>query len=266
MKALRIGVSRGGLTLLGTRGWLRPQTDVLADLRIAADGTAEFAALANHLDGAIRDAQCSRLPTSVVIANDLVRYFMVTPPRNATGLQDCKVAAAMRFHSLYGEPPNAWRLAADWHVEKPFLACALPRMLLDEIRRVTDVHRLTLVEVIPQFVAAWNAWSGSLKPDAWFGVVDDKTLTLGATANGYLISVRTAPVLEGGRHDGAWLAQHVAREALRLSLDTPSRLQLCGDMRGHWATQSAGPLVCEPLGAQDGCAPGIALASTGARW
>lgn len=269
LTALRIGVSRCGLALVGMRGRLRPQTDILADLRIDSGTGAEFGELGNRLDAAIRDAHCSRLPTTVVIANAFARFFMVTPPHNTAGLQDCRAAAAMRFHALFGEPADAWQLAADWRFDKPFLACALPHMLTDAICRVAETHRLTLLEVAPHFVAAWNAWSNSLKPDAWFGVFHEDMLTLGATAHGHLVSVRPASVPIGECNGFEWLGQHLAREALRLNLDAPSQIQLCGDVPERWTNPSAGSLVCERLGSalpgssRSANASSIALALTG---
>ena len=269
LTALRIGVSRRGLALAGMRGRLRPQTDILADLRIDSGTGAEFGELGNRLDAAIRDAHCSRLPATVVIANELARFFMVTPPHNAAGLQDGRAAAAMRFHALFGEPADAWQLAADWCFDKPFLACALPRILTEAICRVAETHRLTLLEVAPHFVAAWNAWSTRLKPDAWFGVAHGDMLTLGATAHGHLVSVRSTS-FPAGEHNGLeWLGQHLAREALRLNLDAPSRIQLCGDVPERWTNPSAGPLVCERLGSappgsgRNANASSIVLALTG---
>lgn len=247
--ALRIGISRRSLALLGIRGRLRPHTDILADL-LFDSGTGEaFDDIENRLDGALRHAQAVRLPATVVVADDLVRFFMVMPPHNATGLQDCKAAAAMRFSALYGEPAGAWRLAADWNVDKPFLACALPGKLLDAILRVADTHRLTLVEVVPHFVATWNTWSTALKPGAWFCILHDDTLTLGATAHGQLVSVRTSALPAYEQHGFAWLEQHVAREALRLGIDAPSLIQLCGNASEYWAAPTEGRLACERLGA-----------------
>lgn len=268
--ALRIGISSRGLALLGIRGRLRPQTDILADLHFAPSGDA-FGDIENRLDSVLRDAKAARLPATVVIADDLTRFFMVTPPHNATGLQDCKAAAGMRFHALYGEPADAWRLAADWNVDKPFLACALPGRLLDAVLHVAGTHRLVLVEVVPQFVAAWNAWSADLKPDAWFGVLHEDSLTLGAIAQAQLVSVRNAALPPTGQHGLAWLGQHVAREALRLGTGAPARIQLCGNVDACWTTPAAGPLVGERLGAVSSgngavaYTANVALALTGAR-
>jgi hypothetical protein len=52
--------------------------------------------------------------------------------------------------------------------------------------------------------------------------------------------VRAVAVPAGA--DGAWLATHVTREALRLDVPAPGRLQLCGDAPANWQTQ--GKLAC----------------------
>lgn len=265
LAAIRIGISSRGLAVLGIRGRLPPQADILADLQFSPSGDLS-ADIGDRLDGVLRDAQAARLPATVVVADDLARFFMVTPPHNATGLQDCKAAAGMRFNALYGEPADSWRLAADWNVDKPFLACALPGRLLDAVFRVAGIHRLVLVEVVPHFVAAWNTCSPAVKPDAWFGVLHDDMLTLGATAQGGLVSVRTTALPADGEHGPGWLGRYVAREALRLGLDAPARVQLYGDVGEQWTAPEAGPLACERLGAVVGAhVPGVALAFAGGR-
>jgi hypothetical protein len=51
--------------------------------------------------------------------------------------------------------------------------------------------------------------------------------------------VRTAPIPEGA--DREWLEGHIAREALRVGLGRPERLQVCGPAPAGWAS-SAGRL------------------------
>lgn len=249
LTALRIGISRGGLALLGIRSRLRRDTAMLSELSFAAGINDAFDEIGSRLDEALRDAQAARLPATVVIADDLARFFMVTPPPNAAGMRDYEAAAGMRFKALYGESPSAWNMAADWNAGKPFLACALPRTLLDAILRAANTHRLTLIEVVPHFVAAWNTWSSALKPDAWFGVLHDDTLNLGAIADEHMMAVKTTRLPTHDQHGLAWLERHIAREALLLGIDAPSRIQLCGSADERWTTPASGPLACEWLGA-----------------
>ena len=51
--------------------------------------------------------------------------------------------------------------------------------------------------------------------------------------------MRTAVIPPGADRD--WLESHVAREALRVGVGRPERLQLCGAAPGSWAS-SAGRL------------------------
>lgn len=258
LTALRVGISRRGLALLGIRGRFRPHTEILAELPFAADE------LGSRLDEALRNAQAVRLPTTVVIADDLARFFIVTPPHNATGLQDYKAAAGMRFKALYGESSDAWNMTADWNTGRPFLACALPCALLDAIIRVAATHRLTLVEVVPHFAAAWNTWCSALKPDAWFGVLHEDMLNLAAIADGRMVSVKTTMLPSREQHGLAWLERHVRREALLLGIAAPSRIQLCGNADERWMTSATEPLACEWLGVVPNVYTGnAALALTG---
>jgi hypothetical protein len=64
-------------------------------------------------------------------------------------------------------------------------------------------------------------------------------LSVAAFDGDLLAAVRTAPIPEGSDRD--WLEGHVAREALRVGLSRPERLQLCGPAPKGWAS-SAGRL------------------------
>ena len=41
-----------------------------------------------------------------------------------------EAAAGLRFQSLYGEAPSAWKISADWNATEPFFAAAMSRALL----------------------------------------------------------------------------------------------------------------------------------------
>ena len=98
--SLRIGVSKIGVTLLRTNGWRQPRALVLADMSVEERLLASSDSLVEQLRNLLNEAKCSRLCATIILADDWVRYFTVTPARNTTRLQDCKASAEMRFHAL----------------------------------------------------------------------------------------------------------------------------------------------------------------------
>lgn len=245
--SLRIGVSRTGITLLKTSGWVRRRTALLSDHVELKDNRLSTERLAAQLDTALTESGCGNLTATVILTDDWARLFMVTPPKNANRLHDCRAAAEMRFQTLYGEPLTAWKLEADWDAEHPFLACALPKALLDSMHRVATNHGLTLIGLMPQFIAAWNRWRRSLKTNAWFGVVHQEVLTLGAIDRSGVRAVRVTPITADSWQDKLWLEEHVTREALRLNLPMPEQIQVSGALPVHWITQTMGSLICTRL-------------------
>ncbi|MDL2356070.1 MAG: hypothetical protein QFF03_12505 [Pseudomonadota bacterium] len=223
-QSLRLGVGAGAVALVQARRWGG------APLALLAEHPYEGSAgLAQALDAVLEPAYAG-WPLTIVLADDLVRLWQVTPPPQASRLADLEAAAALRFQLLYGEPAAGWTLRAGWDLDRPFLAAALPRALQASIEQGARRHRL--VETVPQFVVNFNRWCGALKPGAWYGQLHDRVLTLGAIDAGALVAVRAQALPDGA--DAAWLAQHLAREALRLNLAVPERLQLCGSVPPGW--------------------------------
>lgn len=242
-KALRLGVAHRGVALVKTSRWGGAPAMLLAEHALDpgaldhVDGVR--AALAAVLDGAGH----AGWPLTIVLADDLVRLWQVTPPDNTTRLADLEAAAALRFQLLYGEPAASWMLSAGWDPVRPFLASALPRALLGALTHGAALYNLKAVEIVPQFVAVLNRFAGALRPGAWFGVMHDDVLTLGAGDGHAIAAVRAAAVPNGA--DAAWLAAHLTREALRLNLPAPQRLQLWGSVPPVWRKEGG----CIELGA-----------------
>jgi hypothetical protein len=176
-------------------------------------------------------------PVHIVLADELVRMWQVTPPRQAARLADIEAAAALRFFALYGEPASGWSLTGDWDSRAPFFAAAIPKPLLAMLEQVTREYGMAVVAVQPHFVAAWNRWRRAVKPGAWFAQVHDSLLALGVADGGRLRTMRSVPLPDGADH--AWLTQVVRREALLAGSEAPELVQLCGD---------APPALAKPSG------------------
>lgn len=218
---LHLGLSRGGLSLVHRPdGWRRKATKLL-DLPGDVAGDVSSADLPARLAPALGGGRFAGLPLAVALGDECVRLFMVPPPRNAVSLQDVRAAAAMRFNTLYGDDPAAWKIECAVASDRPFLACAIPAVLASSVQAAARDHRLRLVSLAPTFVLAWNRLYRRLGT-AWLGVVQGGHITLGCTSGGDLIAVHRAPLA------GARLRELVRTVALRYGLDEPSELKLFG--------------------------------------
>ena len=230
-QSLRLGVAADGLALLRVSVWPRAKVEPLA-LQPVEAGAPD--ALAAGLRALLAGADVRGWPLTVVLADELVRLWQVPPPPGATRLGDLQAAAALRHQHLFGAPPLEWRVSADWDAAHPFLAAAAPEALLALLELLAREHRVHLVEVAPQFVMAMNAWRRARRPGAWFGLVHGGVLSIAAYEGSSLVAVRTALIPPAADRD--WLEAHVAREALRVGVGRPERLQLCGEAPASWGS------------------------------
>jgi hypothetical protein len=242
-QALRLGVARGGVALVQTSRWGGTPVSLLAEAPLAPGALDTPAGIQDALAAVLDSA--AGWPLAIVLADELVRMWQVTPPQLSTRLADLEAAAALRFQLLYGESAANWEVRAGWDPVQPFLASAMPRALLGALAQGAAAHQATVVEIVPQFVAVLNRWRGALKPGAWFGLVHDNVLTLGARDGDAIAAVRAAALPDGA--GAGWLAGHLAREALRLNLPAPERVQLWGSVPSEWMASDA--IACSRLGA-----------------
>jgi hypothetical protein len=239
---LRLGLAPDGAALVQTGWWRRGNAALLAEQRF---GEAGIDGLAQQLRQLFRQAPAGR-PLTAVLSDELVRMWQVTPPTRASRMADLEAAAAMRFQALFGAPASGWKIAADWDVARPFLAAAVPLALLAELGEAARERRLHLVEIVPQFVAAMNQWRKLRRPGAWFGVMHAGVLTIAAYEAATLVAVRATTVPAGAGRE--WLDSLVAREALRVGLERPQRLQVCGQAPAAWSDNAGSPnFVCSLL-------------------
>jgi hypothetical protein len=263
-KSLRLGLGTDAIALVDARRWRRAPVEVLAEASLGSSGLDHLAVALRAL---LADADVAGRALTVIVSDELARLWQVAPPEGSARMADLEGAAALRFQALYGAAPVGWRIGADWSVKRPFLAAGLPAALLALLEEVAQEQKLRLVEVTPQFVAAFNGVRAKIAGDAWFGVLQAGVLTLGVQAvAGHLGAVRAMAVPAGA--DGDWLARHVAREALRLDVPAPTRLQLCGDAPSNWQKPGNGGLTCTLFDAGrsgEGWSAPVRLACSGSR-
>jgi hypothetical protein len=254
-EGVRLGVAANAVALVKTSRWGGPATPIGAQ---AYEGA-----------GGLRDALAALLgpgyagwPLTVVLADELARMWQVTPPPQCTRLADLEAAAALRFQRLYGESAADWVVRAGWDAGRPFLAAAMPRALLGALEAGAGFHQMKLVEIAPQFVTLLNLCRGALVPGAWFGTLHDNVLTLGAldpADAGGVVAVRAQALPDSA--GAGWLAEHLAREALRLNLAAPDRLQLWGALPPAWI--GAGAVTSLGAFGAAGWTPAAVLAASG---
>lgn len=245
-QALRLGIGADSLALVQTRRW-GGQASVLAEQPIVDGKLAEAmrAVLADY----------AGWPLTIVLADDLLRLWPVTPPQDAARLADLEAAAALRFQTLFGDSAAGWVVRAAWDAAKPFLAAAMPRSLAGAIEQGAAAQ--SVVEIVPQFIAVYNRHHRALKADAWFAVLEANVLHIAVFAGQQLLALRAAAVPPAA--DAAWLRQHLQREALRLNTSVPDKLQLWGALPESWAA------ACAPLGNAPALSPAARLACSGVR-
>ena len=261
---LRLGVAAGSVSLWRSSRWRTPAWTLLREVAYVPDTGlhGNFAALGQVLEQVLEAGQYARWPLSVVLDDALARLWQVDMPQGAARLADIEAAAALRFQSLYGDPPGLWRSSSAWDARVPFF-CAVPRALLAQLARLALDRKLALIFITPQFARHWNRWHGALKPGAWFGQLQESTLTLGMRHEGRLLAVRALPVPPDAG-DG-WLVQTLAREALLQGVPAPALLQLCGAPPASWLTPSK-EFICQVFSAPDGdstLSPAARLAHSG---
>jgi hypothetical protein len=228
----RVGASRTSAAVVE-----RPLGVPDEDLPDAVAPDARAAQIAAALD----EAGGNGLPVYVTLGDDLVRYFIVTPPANGARMQDLRAAAAVRFQTLYGDAAAAWQLAADWQAVEPFLACAVSREVSAALQQAVTPGGGCLVSVTPGFVSAWNRSRRELGANAWLATLGDRALTLGLVANTprpRLASVRTL-VLPEPAPPLAWLRERIARAALLDYVTAPDVLHIHGPQIGGWQPGAA---------------------------
>ena len=249
---LCIGLSRAGIALLHRQGRFRPRSVLLDDCRFAPGEAVQEAQIASALDRLLTASACQGMPTRVVLADQMVRHWMVTPPKNAAHILDCQAAAEARFQTLFGEPMADWAMAADWQARTPFMSSALPKKILSALQAVCADHRLLLVEVVPEFVANFNRCVSELAAGHWFGLVQDRVLTLAVMNVERLSDLRSIALPPQALAEPDWLRLSVEREATRLMRTMPVGVQLCGDVPPAWlqsggAAGATGTWTCSQL-------------------
>ncbi|MFZ4650797.1 MAG: hypothetical protein ACOYLV_08800 [Rubrivivax sp.] len=229
---MHIGLTPSCVAVVKSAGW--PRRAIQDEGTHAWDTGSSPSALqvGEALHSLLASMRCRGLRAEVVLSDDLVRHWMVTPPVNARSVDACRLAAQARFAALYGEGTDGWRWGADWRVDRPFLASALPLEWLVMLQRVCSVHGVHLLSVSPELVSVWNRWRRHLCAGEWLASACGGRVTLAALDSGGLRQVGRVFLPPGAAAvadaTDPGLQRAVEREAFRWMLDMPRRLRWWG--------------------------------------
>src|SRR4051812_13613135 len=90
--SLSIGVSRESLTAVRLSRWRGAPVTVVGERALQAGEVDDPVQLGAALRALLAGQDCAHLPLSVVLADDLVRLWQVTPPQGATRVADIDAA------------------------------------------------------------------------------------------------------------------------------------------------------------------------------
>lgn len=160
------------------------------------------------------------------------RYFMVTPPTNASAIRDITFAAANRFEALYDETPADWAIEGDWKATRPFLACAMYRPLLTALQQ-------TSVSGVAHVVPATMHYSRRLgrkhrTGHRWLIAAGAEQSVVLVFENGAVADVHQLTITPGLWSEKYALPDLLDQECLRLNRTMPSDVVLCGDVPSDW--------------------------------
>lgn len=194
-----------------------------------------FAETDAYLQQLFNQASWQKRGARIVLGADLVRYFVVQPFSNARRLQDGIDAAAHRFQQLYGaEDLKEWDIQGHWSIDQRFLACAVPKKLLQQLQQSAQHYPFQIDAITPQFVLAWNCLHHHLSARQWLLINEGRHLVLGMLDHTGLVSVRVIARQVQSNTPTTNLAEIVKREALSFDLPLPETVVLCGVLEAQW--------------------------------
>lgn len=242
--SVHVHLSRTRITVVEKRNWPRAKVSVMADAALPDKIQNDYDCFNHAFRAIFNQVRCQGLPLYVRIADELVRYFIVTPPKNIDRLADMRAATAMRFQKLYDEKPDAWDIAGDWDTAHPFLACALPKVLLSSVRDVARQNDLKIVCIQPDFALTYNRYRKQLGMGVWLGSVQEDALCLGVFDTHRICGIRQIAVPDSVWESESAVSSLIKREALRLALPAPRKVYLYGGLPGDWEPSEMKDLRC----------------------
>jgi len=139
---------------------LRPN-EAVGQARVAQFDPGDPASLSRALQALLEIGGSAVL--DVILSDEVVKFFVVDPPAGLTRFSDVEMVCGVRFEELFGFDSAEWRLSADWHARRRFMASAAPSTLLAAL---AESHK-KVTHIEPAFVRSYNTLASSESPQ-WF--------------------------------------------------------------------------------------------------
>lgn len=199
----------------------------------------------------------SKLPVArrFVVADGLVRYWMMSAPAGVSSLRELKTVAEARSRQLFGAA-HAWHVAADWAVGRPFLCAALPGWLVAG----AQAHGGDGVQMDAMLARLLSSGRPGVGIDAgWICVTLPGCTNLLGVVQGRVVSVRSVPTK--ATSDVHALLAGAALELQRESLRT--QIELTAPVQWHCLVPGAAPASNAGAAEVDGIQFSLALSLGG---
>lgn len=199
---VRLHLGPQGASLARYRRGLKPQL-VLEKVVVAAEGGAgDWSRSLSAARSELEAGEWRHANASVVVSDAWVRYAVVPWRHELTDDTERLAHGRLILRQAYGDEMAGWTMQLGQTV--PGLAqlvCAIPTVLLADIRAALQQSALRMTSLQPRLVAAFNRWRSRMpESGGWFVAVDD-----GALAAARLDGEQWADV-HCIRVDGDWIA------------------------------------------------------------
>lgn len=159
----------------------------------------------------------------ISIDDQLTRYFIVTPPEQVNSFTDLQTIATLRFATLFGDKAADWVMQADWAVGRPFLVCAVPRVLMTTLLSGLKTGGWFSGGAKPESVWIWNDCAHRMRQsDSWFARIGSRHLLLSAGTGRQITAVNLS--IGSPPENAEALKALLMRESLRWDRPLPPTL------------------------------------------
>ncbi len=120
------------------------------------------------------------------VADRALRYLVLQWPPAVRGRKEREAWLGHQFKQHHGIDPSEWLICRDTDpVGDPFIACAMPRALMETLQAAVSARKGRLLGLTGSFVARFNALAGHMaSADGALASVEHGRLTLGVWREG----------------------------------------------------------------------------------
>ena len=165
------------------------------------------------LESSLQSKNLKKADAMVILSNHFMRFLVL--PWNEASLSAAEQMALVqhRFDEVYGESSASWEFRlSEGSFGLSSIASAVPRELLNQLKKLIEDSPLHLNSVQPYLMMAFNACRRELgKQDGWFVLAERDTFCIGLLQGGQWSSIRLRHVVADWFEEAMLLLE---REAL----------------------------------------------------